>query len=82
MEAYYFTATWCQPCKVFGPVMEKIGKIIKVTKIDINEDMSFTVENGVMSVPTVVFFKDGMEQGRLVGAQTEQGVLDYLGTFD
>lgn len=80
MEAYYFTATWCQPCKVFGPVMENIGKDFEVKKIDIEEDIDKAVALGVLSVPTVIFVDSGYEElGRFVGARTEKWVRDFIG---
>lgn len=78
MEAYYFTATWCQPCKVFGPVMEKVRDMVTVKKIDIAESPIDIDTFGIMSVPTVVFLRDGDELGRLMGAQTEQTVRDFI----
>ncbi len=80
MKLFYFTATWCQPCKVFGPIMEKIGQDYEVKKIDIEEDMDSTSRLGVMSVPTVVIFETdkGRELGRFVGARTEDWVRDFI----
>lgn len=78
MQALYFTATWCQPCKVFGPVMEKVKDVVNVRKIDITEDMGITDDYNVMSVPTVVFLKDGDECGRFVGVRTEDWVRDFV----
>lgn len=78
MEALYFTATWCAPCKVFGPVMENISKDIPVNKIDIEQDMATTFDYGVMSVPTVILLKDDKEVARFLGAQTEDWVRDFI----
>lgn len=78
MEALYFTADWCQPCKVFGPIMERLNDVVKVKKIDIMKDMGSVEDYEIMSVPTVVFLKDGDQQGRFVGARTEDWVRDFI----
>ncbi len=79
MEILYFTATWCQPCKIFGPEMEKVGNQYKVHKIDIENEPTLVDKYGIMSVPTVVVFDGYEELGRFVGARTEQWVLDFIG---
>jgi thioredoxin-like negative regulator of GroEL len=78
MEALYFTADWCQPCKVFGPIMERLNDAVKVKKIDIMEDMGSVEDYEIMSVPRVVFLKDGDQMGRFVGARTEDWVRDFI----
>lgn len=78
MEALYFTAPWCQPCKVFGPVMDKIDGTVSVNKIDITENMDKVGQYSVQSVPTVVFVKEGDEYGRFSGAQTEPWVREFI----
>ena len=66
-----FWATWCGPCKRLGPIIEEIaaeydGKAI-VGKCDIEENDELTDKFGIMTVPTVVFLKDGKEVDRVVG---------------
>ncbi|MDE7402482.1 MAG: thioredoxin [Muribaculaceae bacterium] len=66
-----FWATWCGPCIKLGPVIEELaekyeGKAI-VGKINIDEDQEIVAENGIRSIPTVLFFKDGKVQDRCVG---------------
>lgn len=78
MEALYFTADWCHPCKVFGPEMEKVKDIVNLTKINIEHDTDNVAKYGIMSVPTVVFVKEGEEKARFVGARTEQWVRDFV----
>ena len=68
-----FWATWCGPCKMLAPVIEDIGKKYDgkavVAKVDVDENQSLAAKYGVMSIPTVIFFKDGKEIGRKVGVQ-------------
>ena len=66
-----FSATWCGPCKMMGPVLEELsteynGKA-KVLKIDFDEAMPLAEQYGIMSVPTMMFFKGGKEVERVVG---------------
>ncbi|NUN47702.1 MAG: thioredoxin [Candidatus Brocadiae bacterium] len=71
-----FWATWCGPCKKVGPIMEELatqfaGKA-RIYKMDVDSNQGAPARFGVMSIPTVVFFKDGKEVDRVVGAQTKQ----------
>lgn len=66
-----FWATWCGPCKMLAPVIEDLGgkyngKAV-VAKVDVDQNQGLAARYGVMSIPTVVFFKDGKEIGRKVG---------------
>lgn len=58
-----FSATWCGPCQVLGPIVDKLATEFKgkvnVGKVDIDEDPDLAGQFGVMAVPTLVFFKDG-----------------------
>lgn len=57
-----FFATWCGPCKMLSPVMEEIASnrdSIKIVKVDIDEAMDVAREYGIMSVPTLILFKNG-----------------------
>ena len=78
-----FWADWCGPCKMLGPVMEQLadrydGKAV-VAKVDVDEQQMLAIQYGVMSVPTVLFLKNGEEVGRLVGVQPAE---TYAQTLD
>ena len=68
-----FWATWCGPCKMLAPVIEEIGKKYEgravIAKVDVDENQSLAAKYGVMSIPTVIFFKNGKEIGREVGVK-------------
>jgi len=70
-----FWAPWCGPCRMIAPIMEKLsgqysGKI-KFCKINVDQNMASAQRYGAMSIPLLVFFKDGKEVGRSVGALPE-----------
>ena len=66
-----FFADWCAPCKMAGPVIEELAKEyegkIKVGKFNIDENPKMAQKYGIMSVPTVIIFKNGKEIRRQVG---------------
>jgi len=71
-----FWAPWCGPCKMLGPIVETLaeenaGKI-KIAKINVDENKETAVGLGIRGIPTLVFFKDGNEVKRLVGAQGKE----------
>jgi thioredoxin 1 len=68
-----FWAPWCGPCKVVGPIIEDLakeyeGKVV-VGKLDVDENQKTAADYNVMSIPSVVIFKDGQPVKTLVGAQ-------------
>src|SRR3977135_1210243 len=66
-----FWATWCGPCRMIAPIVEQIsgelGTTVKVMKMDIDENPSTPMSLGIMSIPTVIIFKDGKPAERTVG---------------
>lgn len=80
MELLYFTATWCGPCKVFGPRLIELAEELQLNlvKIDADEHQDVVEEFGVMSLPTVVVMRDGVEATRIVGARSESALRSAL----
>ena len=75
-----FWATWCGPCKMLGPTIEEIageldGKIA-VGKVDVDENRELSIKYGVMSITTVIYFKNGEEAARLIGVQSKEKLIE------
>jgi thioredoxin 1 len=72
-----FYATWCGPCKMAAPVLDKLSdelaEKLTIVKMDVDENTQTPGQRGVMSIPTVVLFKDGKEVSRKVGFGGEAG---------
>jgi len=73
-----FWAPWCVPCKVIAPTVEKIAEEhsdrIKVAKANIDDDPSLATELSIFNIPTIVFFKKGIEHSRLIGVNTKETI--------
>ena len=82
-----FWAVWCGPCRMLAPMVDDLaekyaGKVV-VGKVNVDEEQELAIRYGVMSIPTVIFFKDGEEVARKVGvlpaAQFTEVLENYLG---
>ena len=77
-----FWATWCGPCRMVGPILEEIAgerDDIKIGKVDVDEERELAGQFGVMSIPTMIVFKDGEAVNKQVGAVPKEIIL---GLFD
>jgi thioredoxin 1 len=80
-----FWAEWCGPCKMIAPVLEEIaseqaGKL-QIAKLNIDENLDVTRRFDVMSIPTLILFKDGEPKVRLVGAKPKRQLLQDLASY-
>lgn len=76
-----FYADWCGPCKMLSPVVEQIAEesdAYRVCKVNVDEAMDIAAEYGVVSIPTLVVFKNGEASARTVGVQSKQAILQML----
>lgn len=77
-----FSATWCGPCQMMGPVLDQMsaeyeGKA-KIVKVDIDESMDLAQKYQIMSVPNMIFFKDGQPADAVVGAVPAEYLKEKL----
>jgi len=77
-----FWATWCMPCKMVAPIVEEVREAYKdrckVTKLNIDDGMEVATRFSVMNIPTIVFFKDGMEFTRVVGVVSKDDIIEKI----
>ena len=78
-----FWAEWCGPCHAVAPVLEKIVEErkdeLKLVKVNIDNEQALSVRYGVMSIPTMILFKDGAPAAAAVGAQPKSALERSLG---
>lgn len=73
-----FYANWCGPCKMLGPVLEKVSDEIKVLKVNVDDNQELARKYGVMSIPCVILFDNGKEVKRNVGFVSEAKLREFI----
>ena len=77
-----FFATWCGPCKKLSPtldeVSEEFGDRVNIVKVDVDESEDLAMTYGIRSVPTVLFFKNGQQVDKFVGALPKSVIVSKI----
>lgn len=78
-----FWATWCGPCQMVKPIIEELaeeykGKAVKIGKLDVDANTATAQKYEVMSIPTLIFFKDGKVMNTLNGVQSKDDLKKEL----
>lgn len=79
-----FWATWCGPCRMQGPVVEKLAEEnddVKFTKMDVDANPTTPQQFGIMAIPTLIIKKDGEVVEKLVGYQSKEALEQTLGKY-
>lgn len=78
-----FWASWCGPCRMLGPIVEEVagayeGKAVKIGKMNVDENANSPQKYNILSIPTLIFFKDGKVVEQLVGVQTKETLMSKI----
>jgi thioredoxin 1 len=80
-----FWAEWCGPCKMVAPILDEIaqehGEKVQITKLNVDDNPDIARRFDVMSIPTMIVFKDGEPTKRLVGARGKGQILEELSDY-
>jgi thioredoxin 1 len=78
-------APWCGPCRRMGPIVEELasdlaGKVA-VAKLNTDENQGVAMKFGINAIPTLLFFKDGVQQESLVGLRPKEDIISYINSL-
>jgi thioredoxin 1 len=77
-----FWAEWCPPCKALAPILDEVAQEIrgqiKIAKLDVDSNPTSAANFGVLSIPTLILFKNGKPAERLVGLRSKEQLLQSL----
>jgi thioredoxin 1 len=79
-----FWAEWCGPCRMIAPALEEIagslGPMVKIVKLNVDENPQTAAKYGIQSIPTLMIFKDGQLASRQIGAAPKQKLEQWITT--
>ncbi len=77
-----FFANWCGPCKMVGPVLEELSKEYEgkatIVKVDVDQEQELAAQFNVMTIPTIILFKDGQKLKQVVGFQPKAQLAAFI----
>ena len=77
-----YWAEWCGPCKMVAPILEELSDELKdkltIAKLDVDNNRDSAIKQKVMSIPTLILFKDGNQIDQRIGALTKNQLLEFL----
>ena len=76
-----FYADWCMPCKMMSPIIDSIAEEnqeLKVGKINVDESGELAVKYNIMSIPTIIIFKNGNEYKKIIGVTSKENILKEI----
>jgi len=75
---YYYSTPWCQPCQTLGPVMDQVGTVIPVVKVNVDYEADSAQRANVRSVPTVILVENDQEVRRFTGARSYEQIMQFI----
>ncbi|KAA0206874.1 thioredoxin [Candidatus Uhrbacteria bacterium] len=81
-----FWAEWCGPCRVMGPILEEAANEIdeskmKIGKLNVDENQSTAMKYGIMSIPTMLVFKNGEVADKIIGSMSKEALMEKLSKY-
>ena len=80
-----FWAVWCGPCRMIAPELEKIYEekkdLIRIGKLNVDENRDIAIRYGITSIPTLLLFKDGQVAKKIIGAMPKEKILSEVSAF-
>lgn len=77
-----FFANWCGPCRMMAPILEEVqdqlGDKVQIYKVDVDEDEALARSFGILSIPTIIIFKDGQQVDKHVGLWMKDDLLEAV----
>ena len=77
-QIIFFSASWCNPCKSFKPVMERLSQELPIRFVDVDAEPQLVAEYGIRNVPSIVVTQDGREISKRSGVLTESQVRELF----
>ncbi len=71
-----FYADWCGPCQMMGEILESVDA--NILKVNTDEFQEIAIKHGVMSIPTLVLYKDGSEVDKMIGLKSKDDILEFI----
>lgn len=72
-----FYADWCGPCKMLAPILDAMENV-NILKVNVDEHPEIAQKFGIMSIPTLIFFKDGLEKKKEIGFRTKEEIEEIV----
>ena len=78
-----FYATWCGPCRMLAPILEELSEEVEtpIYKVDVDECENLSRRFGILSIPTMIFFKNGEQLDKITGLRTKDEIKNLLDKF-
>lgn len=77
-----FWASWCGPCRSLAPILEEVDKAVSgkalIAKVNVDEEQELAERFKIMSIPTIIIFKNGIEVKKIIGSQPKEKLIELI----